>query len=170
MFFTGRHIKTLHRLNPVVQICICTTDLDQRSQTSYTAMCNGIVSHGAPTGGIRVNHTHMETNAKKMCPWSSLICAYYSRCALRLFTDAYLSPSDHSRHRWRTLQTNQVNFDHVKNLNTINWSSMQGGKWHWFLNRQSQFVICTHNLLAANMNNYHRCTVMSLPAKKTQLL
>ena len=30
------------------------TDIHQRSQTSYTAPCNGVVSHGAQFGGLRV--------------------------------------------------------------------------------------------------------------------
>ena len=60
------------------------TDLDQRSQTFYTALCNGVVSHGAQIGGIRVfPTTHTEINANKMCPWS--LCAIMLR-----FTHVYL--------------------------------------------------------------------------------
>ena len=35
-----------------------------RSQT-YVSPQNGVISHGAPIGGIRIiaDHTHMETNA-----------------------------------------------------------------------------------------------------------
>ena len=43
--------------------------IDYRSQTTYTAPCNGIVSHGAPIGGIQVLlTTHVEINTNKMCP------------------------------------------------------------------------------------------------------
>ena len=34
-------------------ICMCTIDIHQRSWTSYTAQCNGVVSHGAQIGGLR---------------------------------------------------------------------------------------------------------------------
>ena len=42
-----------------------TTDLDQRSQTSYVDPCNGIVSHGAPIGGIQVFANHSRGNKRK---------------------------------------------------------------------------------------------------------
>ena len=32
-------------------VCVNTADIEGRSQ-NYTAPCNGIVSHGAPVGGI----------------------------------------------------------------------------------------------------------------------
>ena len=53
-------------------ICMGATDIKGRSQTSYTAPCNDIVSHVAQIGGIRVfPTTHVKTNAKDMRPQSS---------------------------------------------------------------------------------------------------
>ena len=33
---------------------VSATDIHQSSQTSYTALCNGVVSHGAEFGGLQV--------------------------------------------------------------------------------------------------------------------
>ena len=41
------------------------TDIHRRYQTFYTAPCNGIVSHGAQYGGLRV-YGHTKANAKQM--------------------------------------------------------------------------------------------------------
>ena len=48
-----------------IDICVCSTDLDRRSRTSYTAPCNGVVSHGAPIGGFRVFADHTRGNKHK---------------------------------------------------------------------------------------------------------
>ena len=42
------------------QFWVCTTDIERRYQNSYTAPCNGVISRGAPIGGIQVfaDHTH----------------------------------------------------------------------------------------------------------------
>ena len=43
---------------------VATTDIHQRYQTSYTAPCNRVVSHGAQFGGLRVFADHKrKTNA-----------------------------------------------------------------------------------------------------------
>ena len=55
--------------------CAAITDVEGRSQTSYTAPCNGVVSHRAPFGVFRsLLTTHAERNSNKMCPWSSPTC------------------------------------------------------------------------------------------------
>ena len=45
------------------------TDLDCRSPTSCTAPCNGVISHGAPMGGIWVfaDHTHTWKQTQTKC-------------------------------------------------------------------------------------------------------
>ena len=42
-----------------------TADIDRRSQDSYTSLCNGVVSHGAPIGDIRVFADHTSGNKRK---------------------------------------------------------------------------------------------------------
>ena len=41
------------------------TDIHRRSQTSHTAPCNGVVSHGAQIGGLRVFVDHAYKNKCK---------------------------------------------------------------------------------------------------------
>ena len=41
------------------------TDIERRSQNSTIALCNGIVSHRAPIGGIRVFADHTRGNKQK---------------------------------------------------------------------------------------------------------
>ena len=41
------------RIQMLQEISVSTTDIEKRSQNSYTAPCNGDVSHGPPIGGIR---------------------------------------------------------------------------------------------------------------------
>ena len=51
------------------------TDMEGRSQTSYTTPCNGVVNHGAPIGGIRVLTDHSRDNKRKQkAAWSSRAC------------------------------------------------------------------------------------------------
>ena len=57
---------------PVVTIALCpvsmhSTDIYQRSQTSYTTLRNGVISHGAQFG---VFGFHAKPNAQTMCPQS----------------------------------------------------------------------------------------------------
>ena len=64
-------------------------------QTSNTALCNGIISHGAQFGGLWVFADHTKANAQSMHPWS--------------FTRVLSSSSDHNRcsdiGTWRTADT-----------------------------------------------------------------
>ena len=46
-----------------------------RSQTSYTASCNGVVSHGAQIGGLQGFSPHM---LKQMRPWSLRTVLYFT--------------------------------------------------------------------------------------------
>ena len=48
-----------------VHISILPFRYAHRPQTSYTALCNGVVSHGAPTGGIGVFADHTRRNKRK---------------------------------------------------------------------------------------------------------
>ena len=72
-----------------IGICI---DIHQRSQTSYTTPCNGIDSHGAQIGGLRVFADHTCKNKR-----THNLRALYGvlRVCLSL-------PSDRSWCRWRT--------------------------------------------------------------------
>ena len=49
------------------QSCIIATDIQGRSQTLYTTLCNGLVMHGAQIGGLSefLPTTHTTTNAKQ---------------------------------------------------------------------------------------------------------
>ena len=49
-----------------VCVCVRTTDIERISQNSFTAACNGVVSHWAPTGysGFRWPHTRKRTQTK----------------------------------------------------------------------------------------------------------
>ena len=59
------------------------TDISERSQTSYTAPCNGIVSHvGSNWGSLRfLLITHAKTNTKQMHPRS----LYVIRCFMCVY-------------------------------------------------------------------------------------
>ena len=52
--------------------CVSLINIHGRSQTSYTAPCNGVVSHGAQIGDLWVfaDHTRKKTNTKQMHPRS----------------------------------------------------------------------------------------------------
>ena len=58
-----------------------TTDIERRSQNSYTALCNGDVSHGAPIGGIRVFADHTSGNKRKQGePKIFMLCVAFHTC------------------------------------------------------------------------------------------
>ena len=96
------------------------TDLDQRSRTSSTALCNGIVSHGALLGGIWIFANHTCGNKRNQ----------------NVFTNECLSAcSDRCRCGWYMHQTNHNYFDCRKTLNTPNWDwapyQEENGKDSW---------------------------------------
>ena len=93
------------------------TDIQGRSQTSYTAPCNGVVSHGAQIGGLRVFADHTHKNKRK----ANASRTFTSHA---VFYACLSSRSD--RCRWRTHLTNQDYFDYVKNSKTPNLSLKPG--------------------------------------------
>ena len=107
---------------------ILPTDIQWRSQTSYTAPCNGVVNHWAQIGGLRVFADHTRKNKCKTNASTFFAChaAFY----------ACLSPcSDPSRCRWHMHLTNQSYFDYGKTPKTPNLSLMLGSKWPRFWDR-----------------------------------
>ena len=68
---------------------VVATDIHQRSQTSYTTPCNGVVSHGAQFGGLRgfADHTrkneHTHKNAFTIFAPAAL-CSCLSSCSDRV--------------------------------------------------------------------------------------
>ena len=82
-------------------------DIQGRSQTSYTAPCNGIVSHGLKFGVFKfLPTTHAKTNTKPMRLRSSR--------TVRRLRRVIFSRSDRSRCRWHTHLTNCSYFDYGK--------------------------------------------------------
>ena len=56
-------------------------DIHQRSQTSYTTPCNGVISHGAQFGGLRVFANHTCKNKRKTNAFTILKCPVaFSAC------------------------------------------------------------------------------------------
>ena len=67
---------------------VLATDIEKRSQNSYTTPCNCVVSHGLPGVFGFLPTTHAETDANKMRSRSS--------CAVQRFKRVYLPSSDRS--------------------------------------------------------------------------
>ena len=67
------------------------TDIERRSQNSYTTRCNGVVSQT----------THMEANANKMCPQSSHALQHLTRVYLHAQTAVHKHLSNHGYLRSR---------------------------------------------------------------------
>ena len=113
----------------------------------YTALCNGVISHGSPIWGIQVLADHKCKNKRKQNV--STIFVHWEPFHAYLF-----SRSDRSKHsRWHRQLTNHRYFDHRKNLNTPNWIPMSGGKWRRFLNLWSESEIWLHQFVG--LNPYH---------------
>ena len=55
--------------------CVWKTYLDQRFRISYTAPCNGVVSHRAPVGSICVSVDHTRRNKHKQNASKILTCS-----------------------------------------------------------------------------------------------
>ena len=69
---------------------IATTDMHQRSQTSYFALCNGVVSYGAQFGvSMFLLTTHAKTNANQMCSQSSHTIRFFMCVFLHAQTAVY---------------------------------------------------------------------------------
>ena len=98
------------------------TDIQGRSQTLYTAPCNGVVSHGSQIWGLWVfaEHTHKnkcKTNAPMIFAGGA---AFYACLSSR---------SDCSRCKWHTHLTNHGYFDCGKNPKPSNLRPMSCLKW-----------------------------------------
>ena len=91
-------------------LSIVYTDIDRRSQNSYTAMRNGIVRYGAPVRGIQVFADHPCGNKCKQnaSTWQSWCAVWFSHIYL------------HAQAAVRMYLTNHGYFDHGKSQNTPN--------------------------------------------------
>ena len=78
------------------------TDMQLRSQTSYLAPCNSVVSYGAQFGGLWILK---KKNEQQMCPQSSRTMQHFTHLYLQTQT------THHSRCRLRTHLANQDCFD-----------------------------------------------------------
>ena len=78
-------------------------DIHQRSQTSYTPTCNGIVSHGAQIWGLWVFADHTckkkKTHAKQMHPRSSRAVQRF----MRVYLHAQTTVDAGDIRTWRTM-------------------------------------------------------------------
>ena len=79
----------IYRCISLCWVTVTLTGIQRRSQTLYTNLCNGMVSHGAQIGGLQVFADHMQ---KQTHPRSSQ--------TVRHLTHAYLHAANHSRCRW----------------------------------------------------------------------
>ena len=123
------HPLSLNKRKPRVFCLVVSTDIEKRSQNSYTSLCNGIVSHGAPIGGIQVFADHAETKANIMRPRSSR--------AVQRFKCVYL----HAQIAVHAHLTNHCYFDQGKNPNTPNLSPMPGLRRRMFWDLRSISVV-----------------------------
>ena len=78
-----------------IQSTVLVIAIYRRSQTSYTAPCNGDVSHGAQIGDLRLFTDHARKNNAKPMHLRSLR-------TVRYFTRVLSSRSDRSRCTWWT--------------------------------------------------------------------
>ena len=92
-----------------------TTEMKRRSQNFYSAVCNGIVSHGVVFVFVFFFVTHAETNANKM-HWRYL-------CALQCFMCVIFTLWKQYMHTWRI--TIHDYFDHGETPNTPNRTPYQ---------------------------------------------
>ena len=75
------HLKSTRLSN----ILVLDTDIHPRSQISYTALCNGVISHGAQIGGLRVFADHRCRNKCKTNVPTIFTCraVFYACLSLR---------------------------------------------------------------------------------------
>ena len=91
---------------------VTTTDIQGRSQTSYTTPCNGVLSPGAQIGGIWVFVVHTRRNKRKQ----NVSTIFVPHAAFHL----------HAQIAVHMHLTNHGYCDPSKNPNTPNLSSMPG--------------------------------------------
>ena len=132
-------ILTIHWVHS--EVCSKTTaltiDIHGRSQTSYTALCNGVVSHGAQIGGPHIFANHTGKNKRKTN--APMIFAHHAA-----FYVCLSSRSDCSRCSSHTHLTNRGYFDYRKNLKTPNLSPMLESRWHRFWDLLCISMALTH--------------------------
>ena len=121
-------------------VLVLTTDIQERPQNSYTTLCNGVVSHGVPFGGLRI----LADPARKRKRKTNLFAIF----ALYVTFYVCLSSRSHrSRCRWHTYLTNNGQFDYGQNPKTLNFvlEARAGIKMAQVLG--SPLYICVLNIL-----------------------
>ena len=86
--------------------CTKTTDIEKRSQNSYSALCNDVISHGAPiSGGLRIFADHTRRNKCKLN--ASTIFARrvaFHACLSSCSDSSTFAPDNHGYFdRWKTV-------------------------------------------------------------------
>ena len=114
-----------------------TIDIHGISQTSYTAPCNGVVSHGAQIGGLRVFADHIRKNKR-----NTNASVIFTRRAV--FYACLSSRSGRSRCRWHMHRTNHGWFDYGGNPKTPNLSPMPKSRWRRFWDLRCISLVKTH--------------------------
>ena len=92
--------KCYHVANKYKLLCfsVMCTDIERRSQNSYmlyTTPCNGVVSSGAPIGGIRNFADHTCRNTNKMYPRSLCAVQHFTRFYLHAETAVHIHKTNH---------------------------------------------------------------------------
>ena len=108
-----------------VETAMITIDIHQRSRTSYTAPCNGVVSHRTQTGGLRVFPDHTR---KKTCKMNAPTIFVHHAA----FYVCLSSRSDRSRCGWYTHLTNNGYFDYGKTRRPPIWAPCRKKRWRRF--------------------------------------
>ena len=105
---------------------IPTTDIHQRSQTSYTVPSNGCASHGAQFGGPWVFADHTRKNKRK----ANAFTIFARRAALYVWLSLRpLPPKPQIMQVTYTHMTNRDYFDYRNKLKTPNLSPIPGSRW-----------------------------------------
>ena len=121
---------------------VATTYLERQSWTSNTAPCNGVVSHGAPIGGIQIFADHKCKIKHKQN--ASIIFACHAA-----FHACLSSYSDRIRwHRWQETYTPDESrlFWSREKSKYPNWNPMLGRNWRRSLNLRFKSVVAIHRL------------------------
>ena len=144
LYCYSRMFKTL--FNECSKQCDSSTDIQGRSQTSYTALCNGVVSHGLKLGVFWfLPSTHARTQYNTN---ASTIFARHGR----FYACSSSHSTDRSRCRWYTHLTNHGYLWLRENPNNPNLGPMQGSKWRRFWNLPCLSEDSSHLLDATRPN------------------
>ena len=142
--------NALHSYSEIV--CYPQIYKPRRSQTSYTAPCNGVISHGTQIGDLWFFADHIRKNKH-----NTNVPTISSRCAV--FYACLSSHWEPSRCRWHAHLTNHGYFDYWKNPKTPNLCPIPGWKWHRFWNLPCRSVVL-----------YHQKNVFGISTFKTSFL